>query len=515
MRRIRIPALLLACAAIPAGLQAGCGGGGDEGGDVDVGPAAAVPEAAPLYLDATVKPTGSAEADAKAALSKVLDTSDPGGKLVTLIDEEGRQQAANERFTYAEDIEPWLGEKAGFFFTNFAGEGTGASVVETTNPKQAVAFARKSESGATQTSEQSGTTIYTNPADDDSFASIGGFLVFGDTEAVKAAVDAEEGDSLGDSDAFKDAIGDLPDDRLGTFYTIPRNLIASLGPDQIDQSGRALLEKGAGESLDEPVSGALTASPDSFNLDFIGGESGVDTPESSLIGEVPARSWLALGLGNLGEIAKRTIDQLKDSGIPDFQAGLSQVEQATGSSIDQLTDALGDAALYVQGTTERTLRGALVIQAKDPDLTGRLLNQLQTLVQLGSGGGVKPLRLSGGGSGFQINDPTVAPRPVEIAQQGDELVIGYGANTAEQTLTPARTLSDAPIFSSAKGQVADLGVDFFLDFPTVFKLAESSGAKSDPDYVDAKPYIDALSYLVSGSGSEGDRTEVKAVLGLK
>jgi hypothetical protein len=517
VRRHRTPALLLACVAVPAGLLAGCDGESG-GGDVDVGPAAAVPESAPLYLDATVKPTGSAEADAKAALGKVLDTDDPGGKIVSLIEEEAKSEG--HPINYQQDVAPWLGDQAGVFFTDLTDDAQkGAVVVETTNPAASLAFARKA-AGATETNPApqtyNGASYQIDPRDTDTvFGTVGSFLVEGDVTGFKAAADAEEGDSLGDSDDFKDALGDLPDDRLGTFYTIPKNLIASLGPDQIDQSTQALLEKSAGESLDKPVSGALTASADSFDLDFFGGDSGVDTPESSLIGEVPAQSWLALGIGNLGEIAKKTIDQLKDSGIPDFQAGLSQVEQATGSSIDQLTDALGDAALYVQGKTESALTGALVIQTKDPDLTGRLLNQLESLVRLGSSGGVKPLQLSGGGTGFQINDPTLAPQPVEIAQQRDELVIGYGANSAEQTLAPAQTLADSSTFSSAKGQVSDLGTDFFLDFPTVFRLAESGGAKSNPDYVQAKPYIDALGYLISGSGSKGDQTEVKAVLGLK
>ncbi len=84
-----------------------------------------------------------------------------------------------------------------------------------------------------------------------------------------------------------------------------------------------------------------------------GASNGVDTPESSLIGDVPAQSWLALGLGNLGDSVKRTLDQLKDSGIPNFEQVLAQVEQATGASIDQLTNALGDAVLYVQGTSSR------------------------------------------------------------------------------------------------------------------------------------------------------------------
>jgi hypothetical protein len=507
-------ATLLACGALALALLAGCGGGGG-GGEVDVGPAAAVPENAALYIDGTVRPTGATEQDAKAALGKVFDTADPGGKIVSLIDREGSRQSPKERFTYAADIQPWLGQEAGAFFTSFSGEGTGAAVIETTNSAEALAFARKSESGATRTSQQGGTTVYTNPSDGDSFATAGDFLIFGDESAVKAAIDAQQGASLGDSGDFKDALGDLPDDRLGTLYSIPKDFIAALGPGQIDKGSEDLLEKSAGESLDQPVSGALTATSDSFNLELVGGDNGVDTPESALLGEVPAQSWLAIGFGDLGQIAKRTIEQLKQAGIPDFQSSLSEAERATGSSIDQLTGALGDAVLYVQGTTESTLTGGLIVETKDPDLSGRLLSQLQTLLQLGSGGGVKPLRLSGGGSGFRIRDASLGSAPVEIAQQGDKLVIGYGTGSAERSLKPAQTLADSPSFSAAKGQVSDLGTDLFLDFPSVLALAESSGAKSDPDYRQAKPYLDALTYLVSGSGGKGDQAELKAVLGLK
>jgi Protein of unknown function (DUF3352) len=514
VRRRRISILLLGCIAIPAAILAGCGGDDDGGGDVDVGPAAAVPEDSAVYVDATVKPTGAAASDAKAALSKVFDTNDPGGEIISLIDQEGRRQAPNERFTYATDIDPWLGEKAGLFLTSFAGEGNGASVVETTDPAAALAFARMSESGATQTSEHGGTTVYTNPADGDSFSGVGDFLVFGDMEAVNAAIDANGGESLGDSSDFTDAIGDLPDDRLGTFYAVPRTLIDSLEQGQIDPSSRALFEQTAGESLDRPVSGALTASPDSFDLEFVGGASGAETPESTLVGEVPAQSWLTIGAADLGERVKQGLEQAKGD-IPNYEEIVRQIESTIGASLDQLTAALGDAALYVEGITESTLTGALVVETTDPELTGRLLGQLQSLLQLGSSGRVRPLQLGSGGTGFQINDPSVAPAPIEIAQQGGKLVIGYGANSAARTLTPADTLADTDLFSSAEGQVSDLGTDFFLDFPTLFKLAESMGAKSDPGYVQAKPYISALRYLISGSGSTGDETEVKAVLGLE
>jgi hypothetical protein len=513
--RVRLHSLLLACVAVPAAVLAGCGGGGGGGGSTDVGPAAAVPANTPIYLDATVKPTGSAQSDVKAALGKILNTSDPGAKIVSLIEDSSK--ADGHPINYQQDIAPWLGEKAAVFFPTLGGDSQAAVVVETTNAAASLAFARKA-SGDTATDPAPQTYNGASYQADKSqpgqvFGTVGDFLVEGSIDGFKAAVDADKGDSLGDNSDFKDSIGDLPDDRLGTVYTVPKNFIAALGPNQFDPNSQALLEKTAGENLDEPAAGALTATPNSFELEASGGANGFDTPESSLIGDVPAQSWVAFGIGDLGDTVKKSIDQLKEQ-IPNFDAAQAQIQQATGSSLEQLEGALGDAAIYVQGTTQSTLTGALVVQSKDTALTGRLLNQLQGLLQLGSGG-IKPLSLSGGGTGFQINDPTIAPRPVELAQQGDKLVIGYGSGSAEATLTPAQTLSDSPTFSAAHDQLSSLGTDLFVDMKSVFALAESSGAKSDPSYVQAKPYLDALSYLVTGSGSSDDKAEFKAVLGLK
>src|SRR5204862_3915217 len=121
------------------------------------------------------------------------------------------------------------------------------------------------------------------------------------------------------------------------------------------------------------------------------------TPESSLIGDGPAQSWLAIGAADLGDVVKRSLDQLKDQ-IPNYDAAVQQIESSTGTSLDQLTGALGDAVLYVEGTTRSTLTGALVVETKNPDLTSRLLGQFQSLAQLG-GGGISHLQLSGGGTG--------------------------------------------------------------------------------------------------------------------
>lgn len=508
---------LIACTAIAALVLVGCGE--DDGGDVDVGPAAVAPQNAPMYLAGTVRPQGAAQTNASAALGTILDTSDPGARIIELIDQQGQSVPPDRRFTFAEDIEPWLGDQIGFFLTSLREEPDGAAIVETTDSDAALAFARKA-AGATETNPQpqeyNGVPYQADPDEAEQvFGVVGDFLVEGSLEGFKSAVDASNGDPLGDADEFTDAIGDLPEDRLATFYSVPKDLLAAIPPESLQPGGQDLIERLGGEGLESPVAGSLSASEDSFDLEFTGEGEGIDTPESSLVGQVPADSWLALGIGDLGANVKQVLDQLRESDIPGFEQGLSQAESATGASVDELTGALGDAVVYVRGTTVPALTGALVIQVNDAELTGRLLTQLRSLLSIGGASGVKSLSLAGGGTGIRFSVPSEIPQPVELAQQGDRFVIAYGAGSAQEALQPGEQLASSASFGAAQGQISDLGADLFLSFPAIFQLAESGGAKADPDYAQAKPYINALDYLISGSGSDDGNTEVKAVLGLR
>ena len=53
---------------------------------------------------------------------------------------------------------------------------------------------------------------------------------------------------------------------------------------------------------------------DTFDLEFIGGDNGVDTPESSLVGDVPGDSWLALGQTDFGKLLDITLVESEEIG---------------------------------------------------------------------------------------------------------------------------------------------------------------------------------------------------------
>jgi hypothetical protein len=510
----RPSARLLACAALTAATVAGCGGD-DGGGDVDVGPAAAVPADTPIYLEATVQPEGAAKTDADAALGKILDTNDPGAKLRSLVEKSAQDELKpGETFSFSEDFDTWVGERVGVFFPTFEEDEDGTFVIESTDDEAALNSLREDAGVTGKSGDYEGHTFEVDKNDGTVFGAVGDFIVSGSEEGFKQVVDASEGDSLGDSDEFKDSIDDLSEESLGLLYAVPGNFIDAIPPDEVDPATRSLLERAIGESGDEPVTGDVTASAEEIELEISTGGEGAETAQSALIEAAPAAAWLAFGIGDLGDTAKQVVDQLREADTPGLDQALSQVESTTGASLDELTAALGDAVLYVQGITEPTLTGALVIQSDDTELTGRLLTQVQGLLQLG-GGGFKELSLPGGGTGFQINDAGLAPQPVELVQQDDKLVIGYGSGSAQEALTPAQPLSSSSVFGAAEEKVSALGMDLFLSLAPVFQLAESEGATKDPDYRQAKPYIDSLDYVAVGSGSENDRASARFIIGLK
>src|SRR3954454_345182 len=100
--RRSLAALVVGLVAAAAAV-AGCTSSSGAGGAAD--PASLVPSSAPLYAEAVVGGDSQEQADAQAALAKILRTTDPRGALVKTFDR------GNANF--ARDVEPWLGDRVG------------------------------------------------------------------------------------------------------------------------------------------------------------------------------------------------------------------------------------------------------------------------------------------------------------------------------------------------------------------------------------------------------------------
>lgn len=536
MRARRLGALA-ACGVVVLVL-AGCGGGDGEE-EVAVGPAAVVPTNAPLYFDVLVRPEGGARDGAEAAAGKILGSDDPGATLISLVEDAAAEDDPD--FDWDEDVAPWLGEKVGFFPTALAGESEVALIAETTDADKALEFARADENLSGPEREYNGTSYQIDSEDGDAVGIVEDFLVSATPKGFKRVVDAAQEDSLGDSDQFKDSIGDLSDERLATLYAVPREFLEAIPEEELDPEGRNIFLKAIGESADAPVLGELTASAENLELELSAAGGTVDTEQSNLLAQLPAEAWLAVGLGDIGNAVQNGLDSVESAEVKGLSGEQlrSQLDEATGLDLEQVAQALGGGAIFVQGTSTLDLRGALIVQSNDEAVSAELLDSLESLITAQAGAtDVRVTSLSSGVSssggtssetttdtsteetvqtGFQVELRDL-PQPIQVVQQDNRIVAGYGGGIVGEIINSSGKtsgLTGTPGFTAAEGAVGSLGLDAYLSFQPVIELAENLGAEDDPAFQSAKQYLNSLDFLAIGSGNEGDRALLRLVVGLK
>ena len=189
-------------------LLASCGAGGGAGADGD--PASIVPANASVYFEGQVRPEGDRKEDVLAAAGKLLRTPDPKARLRELL--ERATKDSGEDFDYDRDVEPWLGERAGFFAVEFRGgdEPDGLVVAATKDEDKArdaiAAAVKRSKSGGRPAERSYKGTEYQVSGDRTAFGIIDGFLVAGGEAQLKRAVRAADGASLAEADRYQDTL---------------------------------------------------------------------------------------------------------------------------------------------------------------------------------------------------------------------------------------------------------------------------------------------------------------------
>ncbi|MGH2925775.1 MAG: DUF3352 domain-containing protein, partial [Solirubrobacterales bacterium] len=196
-----------ALAALAAGaallVAAGCGGSGTTATFTGPDPASVTPADAPIFAEAVVRPEGDQKDAVNSALSKLLATDDPGGLITGQVDKALASQS--QGFTYAADVAPWLGTRAGVFFTTLSGRADGAvvlSVTDTGAAEQAISKVADSQSSSPSKGTYKGVG-YTDTGNGSVAGLIGDLLVVGPKNGFEGAVDASQGTSLAESSEFK------------------------------------------------------------------------------------------------------------------------------------------------------------------------------------------------------------------------------------------------------------------------------------------------------------------------
>ena len=491
MRKV---ALLLAVLSIPVLVALGCGK--DE---TPSSAASVVPAGSQAYGEVDLGPSGDQKKAIDALVGKFPGEGDTAERLRSLIEEGLRDSEAP--ITFEEDVEPWLGDTAAFFVKGAEPESS-AALVATTDDDAARDAIEKSFEGDAREKTYEGVDYLSDG--EGAGGVVDGFVVLGNEAALKAAVDTSDGGSpLEDDEAYKDAIADVAEDRLGLFYI---NMPAL---QQVLQRQQPALGS-FGDLFEEPLVTTFDVDRDGVTFEADAPRSlAATTPflgqGSELVNELPADSWLALAQPDLGKLLDYYVDAFgQAAGGREALAG--RLSAITGLDLDRdLLGWMGDFGVFVRGASLAELNGAVVIETTDPAASARLITRLGMLArrsQPTSGTTIEPLAVPGEGEGLTLRDDEI-PAPVHLFQRGDRVVLAYGDAAAEDALDPAQRLGDSAEFAEAAKSLDGYAVSFYLAAAPVLELADSA-AGGDADWQRARPYLEPLKALVGGTAGDDD-----------
>jgi Protein of unknown function (DUF3352) len=518
---LRATALLLTC-AMTALTVAACGSSAS-GGEGD--PAGLVPASAPIYAQAAVGPEGDLREDALAAIGKILRTDDPAGRLRELIDEEFAKEG--DGLTWEKDFAPWLGEQAGIWASDLeADEPSFAAIVQTSDVEQArAAVQRFKEAGDESFSKRSHAGVdYELNTEGMAVGFVDDFLVLATEGAFKRTADMSEGgDSLADSDRYKDSLGELEEDRLGSFY-FDSKLLVDTALESDPASAEELEQLKAIFPYDKlgPTAGSLQADGESIAIDTVTtglpegparellalfGGSG-----SELVGELPGDAWGVFAVPKVGEAAKTLFTSF--AGALGGAAVSAQLKQATGLDLEQdVFSWIGDVGVFVRGASEAELDGALVVQSTDDGKASAAFGKIVGLIGKQEGTTPDPVQIDGAESAFSFTTPD-AEKPIVLARGSNRVVAAYGEAAAKEALSPSTKLGDSELYGDAKDALGDSQPSLVLSMPAVITLVDAIG-EADADWDAAKPYLETLGAIASGGSVDGDKAKSRVAVTLK
>jgi hypothetical protein len=504
MRKLLLTLVVLSTMAVVA---AGCGSENEAAS----GASELVPAGALMYGEVTLDPEGDQKEAINSILSKFPGGDQAGDKLKEMIEKGLRESDAP--ISFKDDIEPWLGDEAGFFASSLdaSGEPSAAvGLVATDDEDKALETLEKSAEGKL-TRKNYKDVEYLTDESDEAGAVLDGFLVIGSEAGVKAVIDTSKGGKkLSDDDRYKKALEDASEDRLGLFYLNSQEFLKSA-------QGTAALPPSFQKFFKQPFVATVDADDDGVVFEGKVPEETAQTfgfvgQGSDLLNELPGDSWAAMAQTDFGKLIDFYVDAF-GAAVGGRDAIEQQFKAATGLDLQQDVVAwMGDFALFVRGTSIANLDGALIIETKDEQASGRVIDAVARLArQQGADSG---LRVRPEQGGYTIGGSGI-PKPVHFFQKDGRVVIAYGDAAAKDAVDPSEKLGDNPDFSSTRDSLGgDYEVSFVVLVQPILDLVESTGAASDADFQDAKPYLEPLSALVAGTSGEGDdlKSAVKLIV---
>jgi hypothetical protein len=500
---------------------AGCGGGSGGGGGE---PAGLAPKKAPVFLEVNLAP----EAKTSEALNEVTQTILGIENVGEFVAEELEKAALGEgeKFNFEEEVEPWLGEKAGMYLAGYDGDdfnGYGIAI-ETTDSGEAEEFIEKrveANEGDTEPGEFEGHKYYVENDDESVLGMIGDYLAFGETKAdFEEMVEAFENEGLNESEKFKAAMESAPDDEgIGNVYVDIGGLMeeakGALPPEMEAFFGLIQIEP-------QKATAVATVVPHSEQVEIdvssnLGKTIAGGGDASKALEALPASAVVGFASAEFGKSFGEGLHAFSETGVPgQLQPG--ELEGALGTlgiNAESLGETFGDISGFVEGTGESSLGGALMVEATDTAEARKMVSDIGLVLRATGTQGVTAI--SGNITGFSVRSPDLGSKPLIVGTAGEKIVIAYGPKAAAQALRgQAQTLGQTPDFEAGKKALGSTPISAFAEGAPTLKLVEALlPSDKQADLAEAKPYPEKIAYLAIGTEAKGQSTTAKVIVGLQ
>ena len=514
---------VLVLGAVVAG-AAGCGGGDEDGSATDLTKFA--PADAPIFVEGSIRPEGDLKDSIESILERFPDGDQVGDELIKSINEGARTEG--EDFTYEDDIEPWLGERAAFYATSFKSHapsadddsatdlGDGAFIAETTDEDEAREKIRElaQDEGEVTEREYNGVTYELSPDDESpgelaASAVFDGVAVAGSEQGVKDTIDASQGDSLSGNTGYAEFREERGSDLLMSAYADVGALLDAIpSSPEFTAQQRDALKSAYGSFTEQPVMFGAEVTSEGATFDFQGGETPFGSAGASELLEAGfEESWFAAAVPDLGKSFSQSFEQIASAGVPQSQVNQidSMLQKQLGFSFEDL-EGIGDVAVFASGESLVELQVGGIVEVPDAATRDKLLEAISDAAQRSGAGKVTPLSVEGAEEGFSIQVPDL-PVPINVAASGDRVAIGAGP-AAQALLSGDGGLTGSASYEAASEALGEgSSLAFLVEMDPIVDLVESTG-QDDADFQEAKPYLEAFDFFASGIES-GDETETQ------
>jgi hypothetical protein len=559
-------------AALLAAALAGCGSSSTPGTSAD--PAQVVPATTPLYVGATVRPSGAEQTAALAAARALTHQADPYLRLLAAL-----QTPGSPALSFKREVAPWLGPHAAVFlsslgassslltllqqgllgsssatatfpFANGAGSAQGAIVLDTSDEAKARSFldAQAKRAGAHAGAYRG--FSYQVSAGGLAFAVVRRFAVIGSEAALHSVIDtALGGASLAHASGYRTLLASAPAQALAHVYSNPASPAGSAPAPAAQASGQeglagALALLGGGREANvtlvpSATSIALDADTLAHPTGAPGGLLSSSAQGAQTLAQLPGESWLAVGLGSVSSTLANDVQGLRGllsiaSASPEAPASgtlnlkglfeglftpLAALGADTAQAKQDFQSWMGSAGIFASGASLLELKAAVVIESTNPARSRAAVSELGA--QLAKTGGSLTSTALGGieaAVGARLPGlPVVLDIAAGRASDGHaKFVLGLGEASVGAALDPSSALSGAASYSAASSALGEtIKPSIMFDVPTFISLLEAVGLTEDPTISKFVPYLRTLTTLDGGGrtlGTEAQRFRLVAGL---